>query len=276
MVANETRQLERSAGYASTEYENPASLSEDFENGLSREFWDFTIINGAGQVSNETAWHAAEMVIDHQLTLRHVPDPEFLNESTKRREPANERYNNVTLIGGSGFQPTSLEDVIVEFKGRVSRDFYGTAGVVLQPEGTLQADGLFVRPFDMFGLSIIGRESSFIGNHGPVCYLALNWAPAGVEALNVDPQLWHAYQIRLHWISKTQWQGTMSVDGVDLCQMTMPALGPMEIHVWSDNYRLTRTPKQVLEIDPSLDVSFQDGGEKSFFIDDIRIFTKER
>ncbi|GIK09034.1 MAG TPA: hypothetical protein PKC99_01855 [Anaerolineales bacterium] len=80
-VRSETQRLAKLAGDAPDDFENPVPLTEDFEEGLSTAFWDFTIINGAGQVSNETAWHAAEMEIDHQLTLRHVQDSEFETES---------------------------------------------------------------------------------------------------------------------------------------------------------------------------------------------------
>jgi len=271
-VSNETRQLERRAAYAPQDVENPEAIAENFEEGLSTEFWDFTIINGAGQASNETAWHAAEIVIDHQLILRHTQDPQFATESADWQEPSSEQYNNVTLIGGSGFQPTSSSDVVVEFKSRVDENFYGTAGVVLQPQGTLQADGRFAKPFDMFGLSMIGRESSFNGSNGSVCYLALNWAPAEVEAMNVDPALWHTYQIRLHRISGTQWLGSMSVDGSELCRMEMPAFGPVEIQVWSDNYLVSTQPQRWWQIAPVLDLGFQNGGDKEFYLDDVRIF----
>ena len=271
-VSNETRQLEKRATYAPENMENPETLTENFEEGLSTEFWDFTIINGAVQASNETAWHVVEMQIDHQLTLRHTQDPEFETESAEWQEPSSEQYNNVTLIGGSGFQPTASSDVVVEFKSRVDENFYGTAGVVLQPQGTLQADGRFAKPFDMFGLSIIGRESSFNGANGSVCYLALNWAPAQVEAMNVNPELWHTYQIRLHRISKTQWLGSMSVDGSEVCRMTMPAFGPLEIQVWSDNYLVSTQPQRWWQIAPVLDLGFQDGGEKEFYLDELRIF----
>ncbi|MCQ3935415.1 MAG: hypothetical protein DPW18_00065 [Chloroflexi bacterium] len=271
-VSNETRQLEKRAAYSPEDVENPEALTENFEEGLSTRFWDFTIINGAGQASNETAWHAAEMVIDHQLILRHTDDPEFDIESADWQEPSSEQYNNVTLIGGSGFQPTASSDVVVEFKSRVDENFYGTAGVVLQPQGTLQADGRFAKPFDMFGLSMIGKESSFNGNNGAVCYLALNWASAEVQALNVDPEQWHTYQIRLHRISKTQWLGSMSVDGSEVCRIKMPALGPLEIQVWSDNYLVSTQPQRWWQIAPVLTLGFQDGGEKEFYLDDIRIF----
>lgn len=270
-VWSETRRLAKLAGDTPDDFENPAPLTEDFENGLSLEFWDFTIINGAGLVSNETAWHAAEMVIDHQLTLRHSQDPEFLKESAEWRMPASEQYNNVTLIGGNGFQPTPSGDVLVEFTSRVDENFYGTAGVVLQPQGTLQADGRFAKPFDMFGFSVIGRESSLNGLNGPVCYLALNWVPAQVETLHVDPELWHTYQIRLHWISKTEWLGTMSADGAELCRMKMPAFGPMEVQVWSDNYLVNTRSRGWWQIAPALELDFQDGGGKEFHLGEIRI-----
>jgi hypothetical protein len=273
-VSNETRQLEKRAAYAPQDVENPEAIAENFEEGLSTEFWDFTIINGAGQASSESAWHAVEMEIDHQLILRHAPDPAFETESAEWKIPSSEQYNNVTLIGGSGFQPTLSSDVIVEFKSRVDDHFYGTAGVVLQPQGTLQADGRFSKPFDMFGLSMIGKESSFDGNNGAVCYLALNWAPAQVEALNVDPELWHTYQIRLHWISKTQWFGSLLVDGTELCRMEMPAFGPVEIQVWSDNYRVITQPQRWWQIASVIDLGYQDGGGKEFYLDDIRIFSE--
>jgi hypothetical protein len=271
-VSNEIRQLERRAAYAPEDVENPEALMEDFENELSAEFWDFTIINGAGEASNETAWHAAKMVIDHKLILRHTQDQQFATESAEWQEPSSEQYNNVTLIGGNGSQPTASSDVVVEFKSRVDENFYGTAGVVLQMQGTLQADGRFAKPFDMFGLSMIGSESSFNGNNGAVCYLALNWASAEVQALNVDPEQWHTYQIRLHRISRTQWLGSMSVDGSELCRMTMPAFGPVEIQVWSDNYLVSTQPQRWWQIAPVLTLGFQDGGEKEFYLDDIRIF----
>ena len=271
-VSNETRQLERRAAYAPQDVENPEAIAENFEEGLSTEFWDFTIINGAGQASNETAWHAAEMVIDHQLNLRHTQDPEFETESSDWQEPSSEQYNNVTLIGGSGFQPTATSEVVVEFKSRVDENFYGTAGVVLQPQGTFQANGLFAKPFDMFGFSVIGNESSFNGANGSVCYLALNWAPVQVEAMNVDPALWHTYQIRLHRISRTQWLGSMSVDGSEVCRMEMPAFGPLEIQVWSDNYLVSTQPQRWWQIAPVLELGFQDGGEKEFYLDELRIF----
>jgi len=271
-IWDETQRLTRLAEDATDNFENPAPLTEDFENGLSTEFWDFTTINGAGQVSNKTAWHAAEMEIDHQLILRHVQDPKFDTVSKKWQEPSSEQYNNVTLIGGSGFQPTPSSDVIVEFKSQVDENFYGSAGVILQPAGTLQADGMFAMPFDMFGFSVIGRESSFNGINGPVCYLALNWVPAQVEALNVDPELWHTYQIRLHQVSRIEWNGSVSVDGSELCRMTMPALGPVEIQVWSDNYLVSTQPQRWWQIAAVLELGFQNGGDKEFYLDDIRIF----
>lgn len=87
MAWSESQRLENQVEDVLKNWENPAPLIEDFEHGLSTAFWEFTIINGDGKASNETAWHAAEMVIDHQLTLRHVLDPAFETESAKWRCP---------------------------------------------------------------------------------------------------------------------------------------------------------------------------------------------
>lgn len=117
-----------------------------------------------------------------------------------------------------------------------------------------------------------GKGSSFNGTNGPVCYLALNWVPVEVQTLNVDPQYWHTYQIRLHRISKTEWLGSLSVDGSELCRMEMPAFGAVKIQVWSDNYLVSTQPQRWLQFAPVLDLGFQDGGEREFYLDDIRIF----
>jgi len=64
----------------------------------------------------------------------------------------------------------------------------------------------------------------------------------------------------------------MSVDGSELCRMTMPAFGPMEIQVWSDNDLVGTQRQRGWQIAPVLDLGFQDGGEMEFYLDDIRIF----
>ena len=66
--------------------------------------------------------------------------------------------------------------------------------------------------------------------------------------------------------------GTVSVDGSELCRMTMPAFGPVEIQVWSDNYLVSTQPQRWWQIAPVLDLGFQDGGEKEFYLDELRIF----
>ena len=56
-----------------------------------------------------------------------------------------------------------------------------------QPAGTLGEDGLFARPFVMFGFSVTGDETSINGVSGQNCYLALNWVPAEIQSFQVDP-----------------------------------------------------------------------------------------
>jgi hypothetical protein len=94
--------------------------------------------------------------------------------------------------------------VVLKFTARVDGEFYGTAGVIVQLAGTLQEDGFFAKPFDMFGSSITGADTSFNGVSGPLCYLALNWVLAEIQPLQVDPYTWGSYKFRLHWISKME------------------------------------------------------------------------
>ncbi len=276
MIRAETSRLEKSAMAASEEYSNPALLEDKFQGELSPDFWKFTIINGGGEISHETAWHAAAMTFEDGLAINHVPDTEFEHESSQSHQPAAERYNNVTLIGASGFRPTPSSDVVLKFSAKASENFYGTAGVIFQPIGTLQPDGIFAKPFDMFGFSVAGKESSVMGVNGPFCYLALNWLPVKVNALPSHAQSVQQYEIRLRWISKTQWLGLVSVDGASQCEIPMPAFGPVEVHVWSDNALVSNTPRRWWEIAPSMDLSFQNSGDKEFVLGLIQVFVEAR
>ena len=276
MSRAETSRLEKSAMDAPDEYSNPAPLEENFQEGPSPNFWNFSIINGGGEVSHETAWHAAAMTTENGLAINHFSDTDFDNESSQARQPAAERYNNVTLIGASGFRPTPSSDVVLKFSSRVSENFYGTAGVIFQPIGTLQPDGIFAKPFDMFGFSVAGKESSIQGVNGALCYLALNWLPVKVNALPVDSISLHQYEIRLRWVSNTQWLGSVSVDGVVQCAISMPAFGPVDVHVWSDNALVLSTPRRWWEIAPAMDLKFQNGGDKEFSLGFIQVFAESR
>ena len=276
-IHREYKQLEKNALTAVDEYQNPEPLEDLFGEIVSQNFWSFSIINGAGKVSHADTWHAAAMTIQDGLNIHLIPDREFLQESgDMTHKPAAERYNNLTLIGGRGFRPTPTSDVVLQFSSRASENFYGTAGVIFQPLGSLGEDGMFVKPFDMFGFSIAGKESSIQGVNGALCYLALNWMPVTVNALPVDPHSWLDYEIRLHWMDKTQWQGVVSVDGDVMCEMPMPSFGPVEVHVWSDNSLVSHKPKKWWEISSSMDLKFQDGGNKEYSLGYIRIFGEAR
>lgn len=266
-------------------HENPASLEDRFDNNLLHEFWKFIIINGGGKVStgstqrvsNETAWHAAAITAKQGLTIYHFPDATFENESSNLFDkPAAGQYNNVSLIGGSGYQPTLKEDVALEFSMQTGNTFYGTAGVIFQSVGTLQKDGVFVKPFDMFGVSVVGDESSVMGYNGPLCYLALDWNPVRIEPLHIDSHTWHNYKIRLRMLNNTEWLGVVYVDGAKLCSLSLPPFGPVEVHVWSDNYLVTSTLKRWWEFAPAMDLKFQDGGDKLFHLGKINIYTEVR
>lgn len=256
---------------------NPSPMDDHFDGSLSPEFWKYNILNGGGKVSNGTVWHATAITTKRGLTIYHFSDATFENESSNLFDkPAAGQYNNVTLIGGAGFQPTPNVDVILEFTLQTSHSFYGTAGVVFQPEGTIQKNGIFTKPFDMFGVSVIGKESSVLGVNGPLCYLALDWNPVEVKPLHVDSHTWHNYKIRLRMVDRSKWLGIVHVDGAKLCSISIPPFGPVEVHIWSDNYLVTSTPKRWWEIGPKMDLQIQDGGEKQFHVGKIKIFTETR
>lgn len=275
-IQNETKRLATLAQNAPIDVKNPSPVEDFFDESLNPEFWKFTIINGNGKVSNESFWHSAAMDIDDGLTISHFPDPSFDSESAEMKAPAADRYNNVSLISENAFQPSPFGDVVLKFSSRVSEDFYGTAGVIFQPVGTLREDGLFTKPFDMFGFSVAGKESSIQGVNGAMCYLALNWMPVKVDPLNVDVHTLHAYEIRLQWIDQTKWRGTLKVDNEVVCEMDVPSFGPVEIHVWSDNFHVMNTPRRWWEIAPSMGLSFQDGGDKQFYLEAIQVFEEPR
>ena len=276
LIKSETQRLLQLAADAPAEFQNPASSEDDFDGQLSPEFWKFTNINGAGEISNGTAWHSAAISFNQSLTLQHFSDPDFWEEAERFHLPAADRYNNITLIGGRGFRPSVSQDVVLQFTMRVSQGFYGTAGVIFQPVGTIGSDGLFAEPFDMFGFSITGEESSVLGASGPLCYLALNQVPAQVQPLEVDATRLHDYEVRLHWVSQTEWLGSVKVDETVQCQIAMPPFGPTEVHVWSDNALVLEGPRRWWEIGPAMDLKYQDGGDKQFSLEVIRILAEAR
>lgn len=276
-IQSETKRLINTAATAPVDFKNPALLEDNFVSKLSGDFWRFSTINGAGKVSHGDVWHAAGISTVQGLWIDHFPDPEFEKENRDLpNAPAPAQYNNVTLIGGRVFRPTASGDVVLQFSSRVSENFYGTAGVIFQQAGTLQEDGIFVKPFDMFGFSIAGPESSINGVNGPLCYLALNWIPTQVQPLYADIQSFHTYEVRLRWISQTEWLGIVKVDETEQCQIPMPAFGPVELHIWSDNSLVEYRPRRWWEMAPSMNLKLQNGGEKQFQLGMIRLFEEAR
>ncbi|HSL31094.1 MAG TPA: hypothetical protein VK900_17975 [Anaerolineales bacterium] len=276
-IRSETKRLIEIAGEAPVDFKNPAPLEDYFDSTLSEDFWRFSIINGAGKISHDHVWHSAGIKIEQGLSIEHVYDQDFENEDRKLPDaPAAGQYNNVTLIGGSGFQPTPSSDVVLQFSSEVSEPFYGTAGVIFQQVGTLEKNGMFVKPFDMFGFSVAGRESSINGVNGPLCYLALNWVPARVQPLEADVHSLHTYEIRLRWMTRTEWLGIVKVDETEQCQIPLPVFGPVEVHVWSDNSLVEYRPRRWWEMAPSMNLKLQNGGEKQFHLRMIRISEEAR
>lgn len=224
---------------------NPSAQRENFEGELAP-VWAFNIINGAGQVGHAPAFHNTRVEIENGLVITQDFDPDFERESTASAQPAGQRYNNATLIGFQDFQPIPGEDVLFEARMQVSPNFYGSAGFMVQPQGTILSDGMFKgrfgnQAFTLFGVCFLGAESNLFGKNGATAQRVINWWPEVVETLPVDMYETHTYQLRLHWVDARRWQGTISVDGQVVSEMSLPPLGPVEVHIWGDNYLLGST-----------------------------------
>lgn len=276
-IRSETKRLTDLAMNTPDEFRNPEPVEDHFTGGVSPAFWKFFTINGGGKVLNADAWHAVSVTYKQELIIQHHPDADFDHENANLfNKPAAEQYNNASFISRDNFRPTPSTDVVLKFSVKVGDSFYGTSGVIFQPMGTLQKDGMIVKPFDMFGLSIVGKESLVQGVNGSLCYLALSSVPVEVDAFSADARDWHDYEIRLRWLSKTEWLGTVKMDDASVCQMSMPAFGPVEVHVWSDNVLAMYQPPRWWEIGPFLNLKFQNSGEKQFCVRTIQISTEDR
>ena len=71
-IHKEYKQLERNALTAADEYQNPEPLEDHFGETLSQDFWNFSIINGAGKVSHADTWHSTAMTIQDGLNIHHI------------------------------------------------------------------------------------------------------------------------------------------------------------------------------------------------------------
>jgi hypothetical protein len=270
MASQETARLR--AAEADPQHLNPPAQSDSFAGKLSSA-WAFETINGAGQIGPGTEFHNTRLSLEDGLTISQQFDLDFEQESPAHGRPASERYNNASVIGLQGYQPTPSEDVLFQARMQVSPDFYGTAGFMLQPVGTLLADGSFQgrfknEAFTLFGIGFIGPESNLFGRSGTTVQKVINWWPEEVQGLEVDMHEPHTYLLRLHWIDAQSWQGITSIDGKVVSRLDLPPFGPVEVHIWGDNYRLgtslTGTPQ----------VGFQNGQTKWIRFDEVSAWTE--
>jgi hypothetical protein len=271
MAWQENRQL-RDAG-ADPHHLNPSAQSDSFVGKLSP-VWAFNIINGAGQIGQAPEFHNTSISLDDGLIITQNFDPDFELESADSQQPASQRYNNASLIGFQGYQPTPGEDVLIQARMQVSPNFYGSAGLVLEPQGTILEDGIFQgrfrnQAFTFFGISFLGPESELFGKNGATVERVVNWWPEEVQGLDVDMHELHTYLLRLHWIDERTWQGITSVDGQVLSRMNLPPLGPLEIQLWGDNYALQTSPFNGTPM-----IGFQNGATKWVRFEQVSAWTE--
>ena len=235
MASQETARLIRRG--ADPRHINPPPQRDDFSAGIGSP-WAFNIINGGSQIGRAPKFHNTSVSIERGLVIAQHFDADY------ERETPNQHYNNATLIGFQGYQPTPFEDVLFQARMQVSPDFYGSAGMMVQPHGTIVENGDFIGPFNnqaftLFGVCFLGPENNLLGHNGATVEKIINWWPEEVQGLDVDMRQPHTYTLRLHWVDEKTWLGTTSVDGVVMSTMSLPPLGPLEVHIWGDNYKLS-------------------------------------
>src|SRR5258708_12045346 len=64
VIQSESRRLASVASSSPDEYQNPEPLTENFDGGLSPQFWKFSIIDVVGEVSNKNACHYASTAFE--------------------------------------------------------------------------------------------------------------------------------------------------------------------------------------------------------------------
>lgn len=276
IIAQETKRLRNAARNEPDKFQNPQHQVDDFSQDIPSDFWNGIIANANGEVGSGTSFGVIEIFQESgNLVMQHVNDPDFEKKSSTWAIPASEKYNNVTLVSKRPFLPTDSQDVVVRFTMRVSQDYYGSAGVVMQPVGLLDADGVFHGPFNLFGLMFIGPESSLQGQSGAVCTISLNWVPLLTKALNVNIYATNQYEMRMSRLPDRDWRVSIAVNGETLCSETMPSLGPVVAHIWSDNYQFLTPVKQWYHLlAPPPGVEFQNEGHKKVFFGPIEINTE--
>lgn len=250
-------------------------VREDFAGNLTLGFWDAVILNSDGEVSAGPAFGAVDYRVEGGgVVLRHRHDSNFEDKGTDGSwDPAPARYNNITLVSSQAFLPTDTHDVVVRFQMKASPGYYGSAGLVLQPQGLLGAGGKFNGPFNLFGVMFIGSESRLQGVNGAVCTMTLNWIPVFHHALpDINIYAYSQYIIRLRRIENQNWKASITVNGLQGCETTMPSLGAIVMHIWSDNYLFVEQPRQLFHIWPPMPVvEFQNGGGKEVWFGPIEI-----
>ncbi len=265
MSRQETARLIRHG--ANPQHINPSAQRDDFSNGIGSP-WAFNIINGAAKIGRTLVFHNTTISVEKGLVISQLPDPDFARESRDKQ------YNNASLIGFQGYQPTPSEDVLFQARMQVSPNFYGSAGMMVQPHGTIIEDGSFAGPFKneaftLFGICFLGPESNLLGYNGATVEKVINWWPVQVQGLeNVDMHEPHTYTLRLHWVDEKTWLGTTLVDGRVKSTMSLPPLGSLDLHIWGDNYKLT-TPWT-----GTPDIAFQNGEEKWVRFEDVSAWTE--
>lgn len=97
-----------------------------------------------------------------------------------------------------------------------------------------------------------------------------------VNEIEADVSMWHEYGIRLRWINRTTWYGIVSVDGNEVCDMPLPAFGPVEVNVWMENASAMTRLRRWWEIAPFTNGEPQSNRASRFEMQSIKLYAEAR
>lgn len=268
MVWLETTRLTQKALRLPIEFQNPMPKQDLFARKFSREFWKFGIVSPDGRTFQPPAAREASALFKYNFASQ---TPSAKSQNKPMSNVHEDTVRSAALISRFAFRPTPDEDVILKITSRVQGEFYGSAGAAFQLENTFRQDGSLSKPIDMFGVAVVGGETSASGS---VCFVTLGGIPLQVKEMEADARLRHEYVIRLNWINRTEWRGTVLVDGKNICSLPLPPLGAVEARVWRDSFTSPiGWPRRWWEIGPFVKPHM---GAGRFAIESIQVYTEAR
>jgi hypothetical protein len=216
---------------------DPLPLRDDFA-APQPSAWRITVVDGLGRAVTSPpvgafAHHVSGYHYDNGLVMTTALDTSF--DPSRPRSFA--QYNNVAYVSTGGYRPTPEHDVVMRCTFQLSENFWGTAGCLLQPVGTVRDDGTIASISSVGVVAVYGEEASLWGKSGVLCTSTINWwTPPSVQEMPVDPRQGPVQiEVRLRWEDERNLTMLVYADGAQYCRIDKFPIFGAEAHLWNDN-----------------------------------------